>query len=68
MAADVRDIPRTPTWLRSSRCGPQANTNCVEVGRGEEGVLIRDSKGAAILGAFTDVQWSTFLASCRTMR
>lgn len=68
MAADIRDIHRTATWVRSSRCGPTANSNCVEVGLDVAGILIRDSKGEAILGAFDVSSWSTFLARCRAMR
>jgi hypothetical protein len=66
MTTDVRDNPRTPTWRRSSRCGPKANTNCVEVAGAEAGVLVRDSKGEVVLGVFDTVQWSAFLAHCRT--
>ena len=66
MAADVRDTRDTPTWRRSSRCGPKANTNCVEVARAADRVLVRDSKGEVVLGAFDAVHWTTFLATCRT--
>lgn len=64
MAADVRDINNTGGWRRSSRCNP--GKNCVEVGRTDTGVLVRDSKGGATLHAVDAAQWTAFLTHCRT--
>jgi hypothetical protein len=66
MGADVQDIDRTGVWLRSSRCSP--DWNCVEVGRGGAGVIIRDSKGKIALRALDSVQWTALLAHCRAVR
>jgi uncharacterized protein DUF397 len=66
MAADVRDITRTPHWHRSSRCGPKANTNCVEVAHLAAHVLVRDSKGEVVLNAFDPAPWKAFLTTFRT--
>lgn len=60
MAEDSR------TWLRSSLCNP--GKNCVEVGRADDGVIIRDSKSWTTLHALDDVQWAAFLAHCRAIR
>lgn len=57
MAADSR------TWFRSSHCNP--GKNCVEVGRADAGVIIRDSKSWTTLHALDDVRWTAFLAHCR---
>lgn len=66
MGAYVEDINRIGTWLRSSRCNPE--WNCVEVGRANTRVIIRDSKGKVALHALGSMQWAAFLAHCRTMR
>jgi hypothetical protein len=65
MAADVRHTNRDRTWLRSSLCNP--GKNCVEVGRGGSGVVIRDSKSRTTLHALDDVRWTAFLAHCRAI-
>lgn len=66
MAAEVQEINRTGIWRRSSRCNP--GKNCVEVGRADTGVLIRDSKGGSTLRALDAAQWTAFLSHCRTPR
>ena len=65
MAAGVRDISSSRTWVRSSACTPEKN--CVEVGRTRAGVVIRDSKSKTALHALADVPWTAFLAHCRTV-
>lgn len=40
--------------------------NCVEVGRSEEGVLVRDTKDRAQQAlAFTDEEWTAFVAGVK---
>lgn len=65
MGADVQDVKHTATWRRSSRCNPE--WNCVEVGRVDTKVIIRDSKGKIALRALGSTQWAAFLAHCHMM-
>ena len=65
MAAGVRDTRTTRTWLRSSQCTP--GKNCVEIGRSDGDVIIRDSKSRKVLGGLGAVAWVALLAHCRTM-
>ena len=66
MGADAQEGSRTSAWRRSSRCNP--DFNCVEVGRSEAGVIIRDSKGKVALHALDSAQWRGFLVHCHTLR
>lgn len=65
MAANTQDINRTRAWRRSSRCTP--GKNCVEVGRDDAGVIIRDSKCDATLPAVNDLRWAMFLTHCQAI-
>jgi hypothetical protein len=57
----------TGKWIKSSRCGPQANTNCVELHRGiAEVVAVRDTKGGDAVLLFADASWQAFLARCQS--
>jgi hypothetical protein len=66
MAADVRDTDPIRIWVRSSRCNP--GKNCVEIGRADQGVVIRDSKSGTTLRTLEDTSWTAFLALCRAIR
>lgn len=66
MRAAVRDIDHAGSWLRSSRCSPELN--CVEVGTGETGVLIRDSKSRITLQPIDIARWTAFLTYCRLLK
>jgi hypothetical protein len=66
MAADVQGVIGAGFWRRSSRCSPE--WNCVEVGKIDESLIIRDSKGRIALRALDTRQWAALLAHCRAMR
>lgn len=54
-------------WIKSSRCGPQANTNCVEFRRCiADLVAVRDSKGDGTVLVVTGTSWRAFLGHCRS--
>ncbi|HEU5485475.1 MAG TPA: DUF397 domain-containing protein [Microlunatus sp.] len=63
MAADVRDIKPSRTWLRSSSCTP--GKNCVEIGHVGTRVVIRDSKSRRTLRGLGTVAWFALLTHCR---
>jgi len=59
MQTEVQDITITPTWVRSSRCGP---ANCVELRIGSAEVIICDSKEGKIARlVFGRSSWDRFL-------
>ena len=66
VSVDIRNS--TGKWIKSSRCGPQANTNCVELSRDTIGVAIRDTKTGGAILRFGDAPWLAFLEHCRTGR
>lgn len=51
-------------WRKSTFSG--YNTNCVEIGHSDSGIVVRDNKNprGAILN-FTAAQWDTFLGGVR---
>lgn len=60
-----QDVNPTRLWIRSSRCTP--GKNCVEVGRSDTEVIIRDSKSRSTLGGLEAAPWMAFLAHCRAI-
>ncbi|HEV8555497.1 MAG TPA: DUF397 domain-containing protein [Actinophytocola sp.] len=58
----------TQEWIRASRCGPKANTNCVELRLGPDGlVAVRDSKSGDDVLLFDTAPWAAFLAHCQSI-
>lgn len=58
----------TQKWIKSSRCGPQDNTNCVELRHGPDGsVAVRDSKSGDDVLLFATAPWVAFLARCQSI-
>jgi Domain of unknown function (DUF397) len=63
----IGDARRAGKWIKSGRCGPEVDTNCVELNRDVAGgVSVRDSKGGDTVLLFADAPWQAFLARCQT--
>jgi hypothetical protein len=63
------DVRSTTEWIRSSRCGPKKDSNCVELRHLGSGLTaVRDSKCAHEVLRFTEPGWLAFLAHCRSTR
>lgn len=60
---DPQDVNLARLWIRSSHCTP--GKNCVEIGRCDTMVIIRDSKSRSTLGELEVAPWMAFLAHCR---
>jgi hypothetical protein len=61
------DVRSTAEWIKSSRCGPKKNSNCVELRYPSAGLTaVRSSTCEDAVLLFAEPGWLAFLTHCRS--